>query len=591
MCQTNFENNEEIENLGKITGKESKDKKSFYKMPNVVQEISLQKNIAIPTTVSLVLYRLPWLISLHFAGALGTLELAAAALSTTLCNVTGMSLSVGLSSAMTTLTAQAKGEILHNFSQENGGEKVDLGTENGNKQQINGNDYEKTSLIQTETTYLYGAPNEGINEHISLLKKKSAESIPFKPLVFLYRGLFIQLAIVLPIGIWWLSGIKHMLLALGQKDAVSFMTQNYLRILVPGFWSYSINWTFSAWLQALEMADVPAYAAGVGLALHIPFNILFIQVLGFQYLGVAMATVMFQLIQPALICSYLFLTHHGRTRLLKQTGASLMGRSRITFKVEASEAIFSLAGIKQYLSLALPGVIVISEWWASEIVIFLAGNLEPFPAVGLGAMSIYQSINSSCFMFGNGLSSAASTRVGTLLGKKDKKGVDLAAKVSVVGAVILGVIMGCILFFTPHTFFPSLFTSEEDVVFQTSKTITLLSFYVFADGIQVTFNGIVKGCGRQAIVMPIVIFAYWIVGLPLAYYISFIKYEGKMCNNSYFCGIPGLVAGITTGTWVHMLLLAGVVISTTNWTLEIGRAEERMNIESNNKENGEFCEA
>ena len=53
--------------------------------------------------------------------------------------------------------------------------------------------------------------------------------------------------------------IRPLLLALGQKPIISDMTSIYLKILTPGLWSYSINWTLTAWLQAIEMADVPAY--------------------------------------------------------------------------------------------------------------------------------------------------------------------------------------------------------------------------------------------------------------------------------------------------------------------------------------------
>lgn len=59
----------------------------------------------------MLLYKFPWLISLRFVGGIGAEELAAAALAATLCNVTGLSLSVGLSSALTTLTGQARGDL------------------------------------------------------------------------------------------------------------------------------------------------------------------------------------------------------------------------------------------------------------------------------------------------------------------------------------------------------------------------------------------------------------------------------------------------------------------------------------------------
>ena len=56
-------------------------------------------------------------------------------------------------------------------------------------------------------------------------------AMPLLPLVYLYRGIFIQLAFVIPVGCYWLYGIKPLLLYLGQKDEISTMTEQYLRIL------------------------------------------------------------------------------------------------------------------------------------------------------------------------------------------------------------------------------------------------------------------------------------------------------------------------------------------------------------------------
>jgi len=112
---------------------------------------------------------------------------------------------------------------------------------------------------------------------------------------------------------------------------------------------------------------------------------------------------------------------------------------------------------------------------------------------------------------------------------------------------------------------------------ETSRTIPLLAFYVVADGIQVAFNGILKGCGRQLIMVPIVVVAYWVIGVPLAYYIAFIRYEQEMfCTDSYFCGDVGLVAAMTTGTWVHMILLAIAVNKCIDWVEESRKAQERV---------------
>jgi len=531
---------------------------SFWR--RLVLEVREQSRTSLPSMLGMLLYKIPWLLSLRFVGKLGSEELAAAALATTLCNVTGMSLSVGLSSAMTTLAGQARGTLMAK-------RKVLLKKSNIQgvcyDEKKDSGDEEDLPLVDDDT--LEDTP------------RLPANNVPLLPLTILFRGIFIQLMLVIPVGIWWLYGIKTVLLALGQGKVLSTMTEQYLRILTPGLWSYSINWTLTSWLQAIEMAHVPVYAATVGLLMHVPFNMLFIYWLGWGYLGAAVATVMFQFIQPILMFFYLFGTRRGVSRVLENTIADAIGRTRLTFWKEARLAVFSESGIRHYLALALPGIIVISEWWASEIAIFLSGRMTPSPDLALDGMTIYQSINTFCFMFPMGCAIAGATRVGNFLGAGDTVGADFSAKVSVVKAGILSTMMGSILYFTPHTFFPSFFSPDEQVVEEASRTIPFLAFYLFADGVQVALNAVIKGCGRQCVTMPVVIIAYWLVGLPLAYYLGFVRHDGVMdCGTDSLCGIPGLVFGLTTGTWVHMLLLLFIVVCTTNWRVLAQRAQERL---------------
>ena len=527
----------------------------------ILYEVRQQGKTSVPSVSAMLLYKIPWLISLRFVGNLGSEELAAAALATTLCNVTGMSLSVGLSSAMTTLTGQARGTLMAK-------REARLRKRNevrGSHDLVKDGDDEEETLLVTDDI--------AVAENKTRIR---ANEMPLLPLAILFRGIFIQLALVIPVGLWWLHGFKPVLLALGQGEALSSMTEQYLRILAPGLWSYSINWTLTSWLQAIEMADIPVYAATLGLLMHVPFNILFIHSFGWGYLGAAVATVMFQLIQPILMSAYLFATRRGSARILENTMADAIGRTKLTFWKEIKLAVFSPSGLRHYLALALPGIIVISEWWASEISIFLSGRLSPSPDLALDGMTIYQSINTFCFMFPMGVAIAGATRVGNFLGAGDTVGADFSAKVSVVSAAILSTIMGSILYFTPHAFFPSFFSPDKDVVEEASRTIPLLALYLFADGVQVALNAVIKGCGRQCITMPVVIVAYWVVGLPLAYYLGFVRHDGEMFCGESLCGIPGLVFGLTTGTWMHMLLLLFIIVCTTNWKVLAQRAQERL---------------
>ena len=140
---------------------------------------------------------------------------------------------------------------------------------------------------------------------------------------------------------------------------------------------------------------------------------------------------------------------------------------------------------------------------------------------------------------------AGSARVSMLLGAGNASNAKFAAEVSVGCCAIAGISLSILLFTIPHGFLPSLFApNEPNVILQTSQTIPLLAIYVIADAIQVGLSGVVKGCGRQWITMPIVLIAYWVVGVPLAYYLSLVRHNGQMyCDDSYFCGDVGLVTG------------------------------------------------
>ncbi len=214
---------------------------------------------------------------------------------------------------------------------------------------------------------------------------------------------------------------------------------------------------------------------------------------------------------------------------------------------------------------------------ASECCIFLAGTIRPSPDYTLGAMSIYQSINTFCFIFPIGFSTATSARVGMFLGKNQPSKASASARVGILSATLSATIVAFILYFAPHKIFPSLFTTDNDVMFQCSKTIPFLAVYVVADGIQCGLQGAIKGCGKQVVIAPIVLFSYWIVGVPLSYYITFIKNDGEMdCRAEDLCGVRGLVFGLLVGTWVHMFLSLGVFVFAIDWSNEAAAAQERL---------------
>ena len=178
----------------------------------IFNEMIVQSETALPALQSMVFTKIPWFISLRFVGGMGAPQLAAAALATTLCNVTGMALSDGLSSALSTLSGQAKGELVSRMI------------------------YEKNRRVSFDMAQGAGVTSELKNDSPS-------NDEPITTIVFFWRGMVIQLCVMMPVAIWWLTGVESTLLHLGQTQLLSTMTQDYLRVLAPGLIGYSIGWT------------------------------------------------------------------------------------------------------------------------------------------------------------------------------------------------------------------------------------------------------------------------------------------------------------------------------------------------------------
>mmetsp|Transcript_10991 Transcript_10991/g.24216 ORF Transcript_10991/g.24216 Transcript_10991/m.24216 type:complete len:486 (-) Transcript_10991:191-1648(-) len=441
--------------------------------------------------------------------------------------------------------------------------------------------------ISTES-FLFENSNQShsLESKNELATNKSLSCLEFPMVrIYLYRALFLHYVVAVFIGCVWLAPdiVCRTLKNFGIEEEVALMTQGYLKIYTMGYWVYTSNWTATVWFQAVGMSDVPAFISFFAAVIHWPVNLCFIYGLDMGYIGAAYATVFSQIIQLLLFCIYIFGTQPGRDRISKVIGRAKTNKVSSSWKY-ATDAIFSCSGIIQYLQLALPGILMISEWWASEFVTCLAGRLRPanMSSFAIGGMSIYQTINSFFFMFPVGISIAGSTRVGNLLGSGDPQGAQVASNCAVVSAGILCSIIAIMLFITPHTLLPSFFSTDAKIVEQATKTIPLLCIYLIFDGIQSALSGIIKGCGRQCIATPIVILSYWLIAVPFSWWLAFEKHSAIMCETDLTCGIGGLVTGLTLGTTIHCILLFIIVGIGTDWNLEAQKAYSRIAYENSN---------
>jgi multidrug resistance protein, MATE family len=182
-------------------------------------------------------------------------------------------------------------------------------------------------------------------------------------------------------------------------------------------------------------------------------------------------------------------------------------------------------GVGKLLRLGLPAALTIGfEVGVFNAATALAGTLDP---VSLAAHTIALNAASVTYMVPLGISSAAAVSVGRAIGAGDRP----AAARSGWTALGLGVIFeafSALLFLVFPRQIARLYTHDPRVV---SFAVTLLSiaavFQLF-DGLQAVATGALRGLGNTRTPMVWNLLGYWVIGLPLGYWLCFGLHWGAV---------------------------------------------------------------
>jgi len=156
--------------------------------------------------------------------------------------------------------------------------------------------------------------------------------------------------------------------------------------------------------------------------------------------------------------------------------------------------------------------------------------------ITLDAHGIALSIAAFTYMFTSGISGAASIRVANYKGLNDWKNISIAGKAGFVLAGITMILFAGV-FLVSYETLPTFFNKNTEVIKLSAGLILVAALFQFFDGIQVTGLGILRGLSDVKMPTIIALTAYWIIALPLAYYLGFIE---KL-------GINGIWYGLTAG--------------------------------------------
>lgn len=148
------------------------------------------------------------------------------------------------------------------------------------------------------------------------------------------------------------------------------------------------------------------------------------------------------------------------------------------------------------------------------------------------------------YMMASGIASAATIKVGNNFGKQNYFRIQKFARVSY-HLVIIFMLFFAFIFILFNQHLPYIITSDTDVVSMAAQLLIIAGIFQLFDGTQVVGLGTLRGMGDVKIPTSITFFAYWIVGLPAAYFL------GIRLN----IGVQGIWYGLTLGLLTSSILL------------------------------------
>ena len=344
----------------------------------------------------------------------------------------------------------------------------------------------------------------------------------------LINGVYLSLALTpilsAPIFLmpWFLRSIH-------VDRALMFETIPYTNALTWGLFPLLLYFAVRRCLQAMNMVRPVAFALVTANIINALFNwILIYGKLGFHPMGTVgsgWSTAIARVYMAAVLIGYLFWYDRKHHTELMRTPVDI-----------------DLRRIKQLIALGIPAAVQFTlETGVFATVTTLIAKLGAIP---LATHQIALNTVAFTYMVPLGISSAAAVRVGQALGRKNPRAAGIAGGTAIfIGAAFM-TIAGVVLLVVP-SWIARIYTTDEVVIHNTASLLAAGAAFQLFDGIQSVATGALRGAGDTRTPMLCHFTAYWIIGLPLGYWLCFHRNWGAL----------GLWSGLSLA-----LILIGIVL-------------------------------
>jgi len=322
-----------------------------------------------------------------------------------------------------------------------------------------------------------------------------------------------------------LSIIGH----LGQSPEVVAYAKPYLGLLAFSIIPLMIFQTFKQFAEGLGFTMQAMMISIFGNILNIILGIIFVKgMFGIESMGVkgvGLSTLIDRTLMAVVMGFYVMRSKNFKVYLEH-------------FKVYAIDKIRSVQIIKIGAPVAMQYIFEISAFSGAAIIIGTIG------AAPQAAHQIAITLAALTYMVASGIASAATIKTGNYLGQKSFTDLRRSAIASY-HVVIAFMSCTALLFILANSLLPYLYTSDLKVIEIAAQLLIIAGFFQLFDGTQVVGLGVLRGIGDVNMPTFITFLSYWIIGIPLGYFLGF----------HLNMGVRGIWYGLTFGLLTASILL------------------------------------